>query len=156
MADWLVVGVGNRWRGDDAVGLAVAVKIAELAPTGITVATSDGEPTHLLELLASSSHVIVVDAAVAESEPGTITRLDVSEDPVPDHRLTPSTHLLGVASAIELGRALGTAPERLIIFAVEVEGDAFGEDLSPAVAAAVPAVVEAVLEETHARVVPGS
>jgi hypothetical protein len=56
-----------------------------------------------------------------------------------------STHGFGVVTALRLARALGQAPRRVVM--VAVEGDEFGrgEGLGPAVAGAVPEAVGRVL-----------
>ena len=52
-----------------------------------------------------------------------------------------STHGLGLAEAIELGRALGRLPARLVVYAIEGQGYATGAPLSPPVARAAEEVV---------------
>ena len=47
-----------------------------------------------------------------------------------------STHGLGLGTAIELARACGDLPERLVVFAVEARSFGPGGGLSPSVAAA--------------------
>jgi hydrogenase maturation protease len=58
-----------------------------------------------------------------------------------------STHRMGVADAVRLAAAVQMLPERLVAFGVEITDIGFGPGLSPAVAAAVPDVVQAVLAE---------
>jgi Ni,Fe-hydrogenase maturation factor len=53
----------------------------------------------------------------------------------------------GVADAVRLAAALNMLPRRLIAFGVEAADIGFGPGLSPAVAAAVPELVQAVLAE---------
>ena len=48
-----------------------------------------------------------------------------------------STHALGVAEAIELGRALGRLPRRLLVFGIEGGSFDAGAGLSPEVERAV-------------------
>jgi hydrogenase maturation protease len=61
-----------------------------------------------------------------------------------------SSHGLGVASAIEMARALGTLPRQVVVYAIEGERFGLGEDLSPRVAAAVSQLVDRVLGELAA------
>ena len=58
-----------------------------------------------------------------------------------------STHRMGVADAVRLAAAVHMLPERLVAFGIEITDIGFGPGLSPAVAAAVPDVVQAVLAE---------
>jgi hydrogenase maturation protease len=58
-----------------------------------------------------------------------------------------STHTLGVGEAIELARALGRLPGRVVLYGIEAERIAAGAELTPAVSSAVDEVVERVLAE---------
>ena len=58
-----------------------------------------------------------------------------------------SSHRMGIADAIRLAAAVDRLPGRLVVFGVEVNDIGFGPGLSPAVAAAIPGVVQAVLAE---------
>jgi hydrogenase maturation protease len=141
--DWTVVGVGDRWRHDDGVGIAVAGRL------GAHVAT--GEPVALLELLDGAGGAIVVDAARSgTAAPGTVHRIDVSRTALPEPLTRGSTHLLGLGEAIELARALGRLPPRAVVYAVEATDFSVGVGLSPPVAAVVDAVAQAVRVEVDA------
>jgi hydrogenase maturation protease len=76
-----------------------------------------------------------------------IRRIAAHEGPLPAALSGSSTHLLGIADAIELARALGRLPERTIVYGIEGETFAAGDDLSEPVAAAVERVVAAVQRE---------
>ena len=58
-----------------------------------------------------------------------------------------STHAFGLAEAVELARALGRLPPRLIVYGIEGKSFEAGVGLSPEVGAAVQEVVERVLGE---------
>jgi hydrogenase maturation protease len=141
----VVIGVGNEFRRDDGVGPAVLAELARRGGPGLALVLSDGEPTQLLDAWAGQPLAIVVDAVLCEpSTPGRLHRTDLAGDvPV----TTASTHGLGVPDAVRLAQALDRAPGRLVILAVEAADVGFGVGLSPAVAAAVPAVIDAVLAE---------
>ena len=146
----LIVGLGNLDRGDDGLGVDVAHRILSLSPTGIEVVTTD-DPTSLLDLWASSDDVVVVDALVSHREPGTVVRVDVAVEGLPSKGWSAGgSHALGLATAVELSRALGRLPSRLVLVGVEVGSTEPGSAMSPAVAAAVDTAVRtalAVLEE---------
>ena len=125
----LVVGVGNRWRGDDAAGLAVAEAAGGVA--------HEGDGTGLLDRWAGAGDVVVVDAAAVGGSPGAIRRFDAVAGPLPVHTMSSSTHHFGLAEAIELARELGRLPERLEVYAIEGADFSAGAPLSPAVARAV-------------------
>lgn len=135
-----VVGLGNALRGDDAVGLIVARRLRELAPV-IDVLELSGEPAELLEALGSGGdHVVLVDAVCSGAPPGTVHRLDASETALAvEARRT--SHGLGLAETIELGRALERLPSRLHVIGIEGWSFELGAPLSPAVARAADALV---------------
>jgi hydrogenase maturation protease len=125
---WVVViGVGNEYRRDDGVGLAVASAVQARVPPGVRVVCTDGEPSRLLDAWSGVRLAIVVDAAHGARgdavEPGTV-RITTG----PGARGgTASSHALGVADAVEAAD-LGSGP-----------------GLSAPVAAATPSAVAAVL-----------
>lgn len=135
-----IIGLGNALRGDDAVGLVVARRVRELLP-GADVLELSGEPAELLDVLGDGvEHVVLVDAVTSGAPPGTVHRLDASEAaPVVD--ATTTTHGLGLAETIELGRALERLPPRLLILGVEGRSFEVGAPLSPDVVRAADALV---------------
>ncbi len=128
----LVLGVGNRWRGDDAAGLEVARRAGGVE--------HEGDATRLLDAWAGADDVVVVDAAASDAPPGTLRWFDASAAPLPAAQLRSSTHAFGVADAIELARALGVLPAGLRVCAIEGADFALGAPMSVAVQAAVEAL----------------
>ena len=63
----LVIGVGNRWRGDDGIGPKTIDALAALGADGpdAELVTLDGEPGRLVAAWQDRSRVVVVDAIVA-------------------------------------------------------------------------------------------
>ena len=135
-----MIGVGNAWRRDDGAGLAAAARVR--AAGGIAL-EHEGDGIGLIHTWAGAAHVTVIDAAASGAPPGTLHRFDANMSALPAHTLRSSTHAFGVPDAIELARALGTLPPRLEVYAVEGEDFSTGRSLSPAVEAAVDALVRA-------------
>ncbi|MBB4966940.1 hydrogenase maturation protease [Saccharothrix violaceirubra] len=94
----VVVGVGNEFRQDDAVGPVVA---RALARHGVRAEITDGDPVRLMEAWDGEDLVIVVDAM--RGLPGTLhrspsaapprrpTARTASESRKPSNRPPPST-----------------------------------------------------------------
>jgi hydrogenase maturation protease len=144
-ADIIVIGIGNDFRRDDGVGLAVARRIAERNPPGVRVASEISEPTALLEAWAGAARAIVIDAAAGEnSAPGKIRRWTESDLQA---SAVVSSHALGLAKTCALGRALARMPEKLVVFTVDVVDTHHGIGLTPPVTAAVPRLVDAIIDE---------
>ena len=91
--------------------------------------------------------VVIVDAMSSGAMPGTVERFDATDGPMPSRRLGASTHTFSVAEAVELGRALGRLPERVVV--IGIEGKCFdpGAGLSPEVERGLDQVVDRVLRE---------
>jgi len=166
----LVVGLGNELRADDAAGLHAARLLRELlhvrepsaeARVGdtpadlaggapIDVRECEGEPLTLIELWRDRQAVILLDAMRSGGPPGQLRRLDASAEPLPAPLAgSTSTHAVALPDTIELARALGCLPPRVIVHAVEAVSFASGASLSPEVRAALPALVRAVLREAR-------
>jgi hydrogenase maturation protease len=152
----LVLGLGNDILTDDAVGLNVvrqvrdrladhpAVEVRETMEMGLA----------LLDFLVGFREVILVDSIQTPgTPPGTIHELDASAL----KQLTGRTpHFLGVGETLALGQKLGLSmPREVKIFAIEV-GDPYtlGEQMTPALENAVPAVVERVMRAVQAFLNP--
>ncbi|MDW8337622.1 MAG: hydrogenase maturation protease [Thermoleophilia bacterium] len=138
------VCLGSAYRGDDAVGPKVA---ARLRAAGARVLECADEPTRLLDEWADLDTVVVVDAISTGAPLGTVHRIDVGDGPLPRDLRLASTHALGVADALELGRALGRAPSRVVVLGIEGARFGVGEEMSPEVAAALDALADAALAE---------
>jgi hydrogenase maturation protease len=78
------------------------------------------------------------DVRILEVE---ISSFDQSGDVEP---AVTSTHGIGLVGVLRLARAIGRAPQRLFVVAVEGETFALGSEMSAAVVAAVPAAISAV------------
>jgi hydrogenase maturation protease len=124
-----LIGIGNRFRRDDAAGLEVVRRLRLAHPPGVELIEQEGEPASLIESWSSVDEALVVDAVNSGSAPGTLHRFDVTDAPLPS-QVFPSTHAMGLPEAVELARELGRLPRRLVVYGIE--GDSFeaGEGLS--------------------------
>lgn len=143
----LVIGIGNEYRGDDALGL-VAVRLLQTGARGsVRVVESDGDCTTLLETWRQARKVFLVDAVLSGARPGTIHRFDVSTRALPRGCVLASTHAFGLADTLTLARILNQLPPCLIVYGLEGELFVAGERLSPAVQQALPHLVTRMLAE---------
>jgi len=142
-----IIGVGNLFRGDDAAGLLAAQRLKGLVQDRAEVIEAELAGLDVLDLMSGASAVILIDAARSGQPTGTIHRIDASADPISGDLFPHSTHVLNAVDAIEIGRALGLLPSRVILYGVEVGDTTAGNALSSTVAAALDQVVEQVLRE---------
>jgi hydrogenase maturation protease len=147
MTRTVVIGVGNRLRGDDAAGVAVAERLREHVPPEVEVIACDEEPSRLMDAWDGADSVVLVDTVSSGAPPGTLHRFDAGDEAVPARTFRSSTHAIGIADTIELARALGKLPRRVRIYGVEAGGFATGSALTPSVEAAVTALVDFVLND---------
>ncbi|HVC84961.1 MAG TPA: hydrogenase maturation protease [Solirubrobacteraceae bacterium] len=145
-----LIGVGNRWRGDDAAGLVVAAGVRARLRGGIAVIEDRCEPLELIEACEGAQAAWLVDAVCSGAPPGTLHRFDAAERALPAGLFRVSTHRLGVADALELARALGRLPPRVVVYGIEGSRFAPGRPLSPAVAAAAERLAGALSTELAA------
>lgn len=143
----VIVGLGNRFRGDDCAGLAVADRLRARVPAGVEVVAIEGDPTPLLEILAESDLVLVADAVSADARPGFVYRFDATESQIPGTVFGSSTHAFGLSETIELARALGKLHARVLVYGVTGADFTTGADLSPAVEAEVETAAEQILAD---------
>jgi hydrogenase maturation protease len=150
----LIIGLGNEYRHDDAVGLVAVRRLKGAAPEHVRVLEESGEGTALMESWKGADAVILIDALHSGAKAGTVRRLDAHRQPIPTGLFRYSTHAFGVAESVELARALGQLPPRLIVYGIEGTNFEAGLGLSPEVEKAVPKAVERVLGELHALGAP--
>lgn len=145
---WLaLIGVGNRFRSDDAAGIEVAARLQTTRPPGIRVLEEEGEPGSLIRSFELMTEVLIVDAVSTGGKPGDLYRFDATHEPLPAETFRSSTHALGIGDAIELARELDKLPHRIAVYGIEGESFDAGEGLTPAVEATVSALVA----ELHAE-----
>ena len=155
MSDSLVLGLGNVLLQDDGVGIRVVERFLERydPPAGVRVLDGGVRGLSLLPYLEGASRLIIVDAIQAGQPPGTLTRLageDISK------KLGPklSIHQEGLADLLWAALAIDTYPQEVILWGVEPERIETSLELSPAVAAQIDALVEAVCDQLKAWGVP--
>jgi hydrogenase maturation protease len=137
-----ILGIGSPF-GDDRFGWRVAealrqTGVCERYPPGlVSVAACDRPGSLLLELMEGAELALLVDAVQAGAAVGTLLRLEGEQIAAACGPI--SSHGLGVASALALGRALGCLPEHVVLWGVEAGEQSFTDSpLHPQVEAAVP------------------
>ena len=119
MADVIVIGVGNRMMGDDAVGPVVIDRLVGRVPESVALVESVGDATHLLDTWRDARLAVVVDAVVSGGVPGSIHRID-GKAGFPSSWRSASTHLIGVVEAIDLGGAVDMMPDQMVVYGIEI------------------------------------
>jgi hydrogenase maturation protease len=169
MAKTLIVGLGNPILGDDGVGWKVAESVKQCLQTEscyhLPYRPIDSKTVHhlstvdvdclslgglsLMEHLIGYEHVIIVDSMETGQNPvGSVRVFPLASlaDPMAGH--STSTHDATLMTALATAEQLGAdIPKQVDIVAIEAKlVYDFGEELSPAVAAAVPCAITKVME----------
>jgi hydrogenase maturation protease len=121
-----VIGVGSRDRGDDAAGLLAARFLRRRLAAGVPVICGSPDPVSLIALWEGADRVWLIDAVVSGAAPGTLHRVDAGRGRLLPRPPCRSTHALGLADAVELARAVGCLPRRLVVFGVEAASFTLG------------------------------
>lgn len=156
----LVCGLGQRLRGDDAVGLEAVARWAQAHPhlanhPQVRVLILESPGLTLLGPLGEARAALLVDAVRSGAPPGTL------------HHLTPeqaqafaaghaSAHGWGLAETLLLAQKVGhPLPKEIHILGIEIQRPDPGETLlSPSVAKALPQVDAAITQWLSARLPP--
>lgn len=114
-----IVAVGAP-VGDDAAGLVLGARLQTAPPPTSEVRVRVRPGLGLLDEFEGAAAVLVVDAVRSGAAPGTLVALDLLAAPTARPRGKASSHGIGVADAIALGRALDRLPPRLDFLGIEV------------------------------------
>jgi len=149
----LVIGLGNDYRGDDAVGRVVARRLKAIGGDNVRVVEESGEGVALIEAWKGADFVILIDAVHSGGAAGIIHRFDAEVQPIPGRFFHYSTHAFSVAEAVELARTLNQLPAKLIVYGIEGKTFDSGVGLSLEVEVAAEELLHRVRKElcTYSR-----
>lgn len=142
-----VIGIGNEYRQDDAIGLWIAREIQQKHLPGLEVHESSGDVAQLMELWQDADWVLAIDALSSGGVPGTVHRFEAHAKALPTENFRHSTHSLSLPEAIEMARALGELPKKLMVLGVEGEQFGSGQGLSLALQDKRQDLLQVALEE---------
>jgi len=133
----VIMGIGNWLRSDDGVGVHAAQALAQDPPPGARVVDAGTDALSALAFLEDAAHVLLIDAVRSGSAPGTIRRFTEGDLSGPARAST--AHTVSLLASRHLLPPDAAWPQFLIL-GVEPASLAYGMELSPAVAAALPQV----------------
>ena len=146
----LVIGLGNPLLKDDSIGLRVVRALQPMIDDfpGVELAEDYHGGLRLMERMIGFRRAIVIDAIVTGGAPGTLHLLGVEGHAT---QRSASAHDVDLPTALAVGRPAGAdLPGAQDILLVGIEAESvldFGEQLTPAVEAAIPVAVRVVLEQ---------
>lgn len=146
MSETKIVGLGNSFAGDDAVGNLVARKLCAYSSAHICIVEGGLAGLNLLHDMEGIDKLILIDGVHSQSKAGTIFRFTIPQDLEKIGKLawnTPasSTHSFGLAEALTLAQTLEVLPPHVVIFGIELGQSLRGHALSPMVSKAMKNLV---------------
>ncbi len=149
MSRRLLLGIGNRLRGDDAIGpLVIDSFRQEFGTVDIQVSECSCDPSLMISAWENFDDVIIVDAISDPTKPiGSVIQIDAALQELPADFKSSSTHTVGLATAVELARALGSMPKKLSIIGLVGSSYSYGQPPRPHLIAAIPNVLDIIREK---------
>lgn len=142
----VVIGVGNLLLKDEGIGIHTVQALQELELPPDIKLIDGGTSPDLIAYTRAGDKLIIIDAARAGGEPGTIYRFK-PEDLAGERAVFASAHEMGVVENLKLISLTGNEPGEIVIIGIEPGEIEFGTELSPALRSKVPEIVKAVLGE---------
>jgi len=138
-----IIGIGNDFRSDDAVGLLVARKLKELYPD-FDIIESDGNGVDLLSIFQEYDKVIIIDAAIADNpeDVGQIKEIKVTPDFNFSDLKIYSSHSFSLLEALKMGKQLSILPDDLYLYLILSQNFSFGQEISPEVKVAIEKILD--------------
>ncbi len=134
----VIIGIGNDFRSDDGVGLAVAREFAGLNLQNVRVVEGVADGTDLLDAWNGADAACIIDCVLSGAPPGTVFRFDALLGEIPENMFgSRSTHAFSIPETVRLARTVGQLPKALIVYGVEGMRFSMGLGLSEAVRRAV-------------------
>ncbi len=140
----VVLGLGNLLNRDEGLGVqALKLLDEQIAPGLPGVELLDGGVLglNLLPLVEECSHLLVLDAADAQQQPGTIIELGRAEIPLYTG-IKMSEHQITFQEVLGLANVRDSLPPYLHLIGVQPADISIGLDLSPEIRQKLPEVVE--------------
>lgn len=148
---YVVLGLGNRIQGDEALGSLVVERllsdttILARLPDPASVDCLDGGTIGLglLPLIEAVDGLVVVDLIDADRAPGTI--LDLDGESLLRRDIVLGVHDLGATELLATLHFMDAMPRRTRVIGIQPKEISLGVDLTPEVASAVPSLIDGIV-----------
>lgn len=147
MSGLTVIGVGNRLRGDDAIGPMVIDALRKKPDPRVILVDAGSDALGILEYLDDQDAVVIIDACRMHKEPGSVVvfapseaTLILEDDPL-------SLHGLGLGESLRMAESLQMLPRKTKIIGIEPDSIQFTGKLSKPVSRALNIAIEKVQDE---------
>jgi len=146
----IVLGVGNELLSDEGIGIHVVKEIQQknIFPSEVEVMEGGTDGFGLINIIADTDRLIVIDSIKGGSMPGTIYKFDIEDAPSTPDIFKTSVHQIGILEVINLSSLIGKTPKTTVI-GIEPRSVSTGMELSEDVREKIPRVIELVKEEVE-------
>lgn len=143
-----VLGIGSPF-GEDDIGWKVVEQLKKKETiqskmSQLVIENCDRPGIRLLEYMQSFDTVFLIDAVVTGHSIGTVFRMQ--NETIEELKLILSSHEIGIAQALQLGRALNQLPKDVIFYGIEITALQTAER-SPLIVSAMERLVRAIEKE---------
>ena len=142
----VVIGVGNLLLGDEGIGIHVIKALQEIELPEDVIIIDGGTSPDLIAYTTAGDKLIIIDAAKAGGEPGSIYRFQPEDLAEANGTLT-SAHELGVEQNLKLMSLMRNEPKEVVIIGIEPKEIDWGIELSNEMRKKVPAIIDIILKE---------
>ncbi len=142
----VVIGVGNLLLRDEGIGIHVVQALQEMQLPPDIQLIDGGTSPDIIAYTRAGDKLVIVDAARAGSEPGTVYRF-LPADLAVEKAALASAHEIGFIDNLALMPLAGNQPRETVILGVEPAEIDWGTELSPLLRGKLPEIVRAVLKE---------
>lgn len=148
----VVLGIGNTILSDEGVGVRAAEALLERydPPANVEVVDGGTAGMELLEPLSNLDLLIVLDAVKRGQPPGSMVKLAGADVPV-FFRSKLSPHQISICDVLASLEFIGDKPKDMVLIGVEPDSLELGLELTPAVSARIPEMVDLAVAELAAR-----
>ena len=138
----LVVGLGNRLRGDDGLGVKVVEKLKQKEwGNEVSILNIGSSPINYLQEISHSKKLIAVDAIQGEKTAGSIYQLTLEEIKQQPHQTT-NAHSYSLPQVIALAKETTDLPQEVTLFGLEPSNLQFADQLSSPIKKKLPQLIK--------------
>lgn len=138
----VVVGIGNRIRSDDGLGVHALGRLEREArvPPGVTFIDGGTYGLELLSYVSDSTHLLLIDAIDIGKPPGTLVRM--ANQQLHGLPCAASVHQVGLADLLATLPLVSSTPRETVLLGVQPLSTDWGTELTVPVEAALGRLVE--------------
>lgn len=144
----VIIGVGNLLMKDEGIGVHAIQSLQQINLPPDVKLIDGGTSPDLIAYTRAGDKMILIDAAMAGGEPGTIYRFK-PEDIAAEKGSLASAHEMGVVENLNLMTFTGNKPAEVVIIGIEPAEIDWGMELSPLLKQRLPELVKVVLKEIN-------